>query len=147
MNLGERLKVAQALKEEVAQREILAKKAAHDEETLKMVMAVEHFFDYAFRLFEHRLLNGKVPGYVALGGKTFRLVASLLNTYRWDIPIQYSRQWREKGKGIWSPDHPCYELWVAFDERCKAAGLEPQWTSAHDGVGIESWYELTVSAA
>ncbi|KVP96704.1 hypothetical protein WJ97_12545 [Burkholderia ubonensis] len=130
----------------MARRAAMEKQAAGDEETLKLLLSTRHFFDYAFQVFEHRLLHGKVPGMIALGGKTFRDVASMLNTYQWNIPPQKSRLWRTEGKGIWTPGHPLYTVWEEFDARCKAAGLEPQWVSCDDGGARESWYELTVTA-
>ncbi|WP_157657777.1 hypothetical protein [Burkholderia ubonensis] len=147
MNLGERLKAVQGYQAELDRRAALLKKAESDEETLTLVLRTRHFFEYAFQLFEHRLLNHKAPGTIALGGRTFRDVASLLNTCQWSIPSLVSRKWRTEGKGIWTPSHALYAIWEEFEERCKAAGLEPQWTYAHDGVGMEAWYELTVTAA
>lgn len=147
MNLGDRLKAVQAYQDEADRRAALLKKAESDEETLKKMLAARQFFEYAFQLFEHRLMNGKAPGSVSLGGSDFRSTASKLDAFSWVIPAQRSRLWRTEGKGIWSTGHPLYPVWVEFDERCKAAGLEPQWSYAHDGCGMESWYELTVTAA
>ena len=146
MNLGAQLKAASAFQDELARRAARDKELAAEEAALCRDLVVRHFFDYAFRLFEFRLLNGRVPGSVSLGGKTFRDAAGLLDTFKWSVPPTKSRLWREEGKGVWTDGHPCHHLWVEFDERCKAAGLAPQWTSMHDGMGMDSWYELTVSA-
>jgi hypothetical protein len=108
-------------------------------------MAAEHFFDYAFRLFEHRLLNEKVPGKVKLGGSEFRHAAFDLETCKWKIPVNRATEWRTQGWGIWSVDHPLHRVWLEFDRSCKAAGLEPRWEYAYNG--DETWYELTVTAA
>lgn len=147
MNLGDRLKVVQAYQVEEDRRAALLKKAEHDEDTHMRVVRARQFLDYAFKMFEHRLLNGKVPGTIELGGRTFRDVAALLNTSQWNIPGSTTGRWRTEGKGIWSPGNPLYPIWEEFDAACKAAGLEPQWTYAHDGMGMEFWYELTVTAA
>jgi len=145
MNLGERLRAATAVEQESARRAALLKQAEVDEVTLRRVMAAEHFFDYAFRLFEHRLLNEKVPGQVRLGGMDYRHAASELETSKWSIPSNRAEAWRTEGNGIWTADHPLYAVWSDFDRRCKAAGLEPQWSYAYNG--DSSWYELTVTAA
>jgi hypothetical protein len=145
MNLGDRLKAAAAVEQEAARRAELAKQAEVDEVTLKRVLAARHFFDYAFRLFEHRLLNEKVPGKVKLGGVEFRHASFELETSKWNIPANCSAEWRTEGRGIWSTDHPLYTVWVDFERNCKAAGLEPQWAYTYNG--DDSWYELTVTAA
>lgn len=147
MSLGDHLKANVAYLDEASQRAALEKKAQTNEDTLKQLLMAKFFFDYAFRVFEHRLLNGKLPGAVALGGKTFREAADLLNSHRRNIPPQKSRLWRTEGKGIWSKNHPLYSVWEEFEARCSASGLVPQWVYAHDGVGCESWFELSVSAA
>lgn len=145
MSLGDRLRAQQAQQAEEAQRVSLQQKAERDEELFLKVIRLEQFFDYSFRLFEHRLLNGKAPGHIQLGHKTFRELATCLNTYNWSIPYAPGTDWRREGVGIWTKSNQFYSLWEAFEQRCAAAGLAPQWSPAHDGAGVESWFELTVT--
>jgi hypothetical protein len=145
MSLGTQFKQAQAFHDEAARRAELAKRAAAEEEALKRTLSSRHFFDYAFQLFELRLRHGSLPGVVALGGKAFNEAASALDTYKWSIRVDDTSAWRTTGKGVWLPEHPLHEVWQEFDERCKAAGLEPMWTYAYNG--DVSWYDLTVVAA
>lgn len=147
MNLGNQLKAAQVEQDEAARRARLKKTLAADEALLMRDLQVRHFFNFAFSVFAFRLERGQVPGSVALGGRTFREAASLLDTYRWNLPYTPNFDWRATGHGVWAPSHPCHALWLEFEEQCSAAGLVPQWTPCHDGVGMESWHELTVVAA
>lgn len=139
--LGQRILAAQELAAAAVRAKSLAEAAVHDEEALLLMLNTRHFFDVAFRLFEQRLLNGVVPGVVHLGGKTFRDVAFQLRTFSWRIPN--TATWRE-GVGVWSPVHPAHDIWLEFEARCAAQGIQPKWSYDHDGVGIESWYSLTV---
>lgn len=145
MNLGSQLTAAQAFQDEAARRAELTQRAAADEETLKRSLESRHFFNYAFQVFEHRLLNGMLPGTISLGGKTFRAAADALDTYKWAIPANEPGAWRAAGKGIWSVDHQQHAVWEEFDARCSAAGLAPLWMYVYNG--DESWYDLTVVAA
>jgi hypothetical protein len=145
MNLGSQLREAQLFQDEAARRADVAKRAAAGEDTLKRALSSRHFFDYAFQVFEHRLLNGILPGVISLGGKTFRTAATALDTYKWAIPANDPGAWRTAGKGVWSLEHPLHAVWAEFDARCAAAGLAPVWTHAYNG--DESWYDLTVVAA
>lgn len=144
MNLGTQLQQAVQWNNEAARRAEQAKRTAEAEVKFKNKMVVEFFFDYAFRLFEFRLLNGVLPGVVDLG-KTmpFREAASVLESYKWEIG--QSSDWRSNGVGVWAPGHPFHNEWRAFERRCSAAGVSPEWTYCSDGMGQNSWYELTVT--
>lgn len=146
-NLGQRMRQIETKTQEAAQRKTLAEEAERNEETLIAMLQVQHFFEYAFRVFEHRLLNGKPPGHISLGGRTFRDVATMLSTFRWDIPYGTSVDWRTQGRGIWTPSNKYHSLWLDFEARCAEVGLTPVWSPAHDGVGVESWFDLTVVPA
>ncbi len=147
MNLGSQLKAAQAHHDEAARLAALEKQRVASEARLLFDLEVRHFFNYAFSVFEFRLKHGQLPGTVALGGRTFRDAATLLKTYQWVLPGNPVPDWRTLCKGIWTPGMEGHDLWLEFDARCAAAGLAPQWTSCHDGMGRDSWYELTVVAA
>ncbi len=146
MNLGERLKAATAAEEEAARRAARARQAAQDEKTFEATVRAQQFFDYAYQLFAFRLINDQPVGTVALGGKSFRDVAFLLNISNWSIPGGSHGAWRH-GSGIWKSNNPLYDVWAEFSVRCKAAGLEPQWAYEHDGMAGDSWYLLTVKPA
>lgn len=146
MNLGDRLTANAVEQSAAAHRVMMEQQALAGEDALKQLLHGRFFFDYAFRIFEHRLLNGKAAGVVALGGKTFREAAFVLRTYQWSIPPQSNRRWRSEGIGIWTPTNALYPLWEEFEARCKAAGLAPHWSYAYDGGNVESWFELSVTA-
>ncbi len=147
MSLGAQLAAAQAAQEEAARRQAAGKQCELDEARLVAELQVRHFFNFAFSLFEFRLQRGQLPGKVALGARGFRDAAQLLETFRWAIPYQKGAEWRTAGKGIWTPGHACHDLWLEFEARCIVAGLAPKWSACDDGVGVESWYELTVVAS
>lgn len=147
MNLGSQLKAAQAHHDEAARLAALEKQRVADEARLLFDLEVRHFFNYAFTLFEFRLSTGQLPGTVALGGRTFREAATLLKTYQWVFSCNAGPDWQTRCRGVWTPGREGYDLWLEFEARCAAAGLAPQWTACLDGMGRESWYELTVVAA
>lgn len=147
MNLGAQLKAAQAHHDEAARLAALEKQRVAEEARLLFDLEVRHFFNYAFSLFEFRLKHGQLPGTVSLGGRTFRDAANLLRTVQWVHADRPDPDWRNYCKGVWTPGREGHELWLEFEARCAAAGLDPKWMPCHDGIGRESWYELTVVAA
>lgn len=48
------------------------------------------------------------------------------------------------GKPISVREHPNHEVWLAFKAWLDENGLDVSVVDQHDGVGIESWYELQV---
>jgi hypothetical protein len=145
MNLGDQLKAATVVESEFARRAALLKAADDGEKNLEKTLFAQHFFDHAYHIFAHRLMNEQLPGKMKLGGPTFREAATALGTSSWHIPVGVGCHGHAGGRGVWSAGHPLFHVWNEFLERCKAAGLEPEWSSSYNG--NESWYELTVTAA
>lgn len=108
---------------------------------------VRAFFDGAWATFSDKINSGSEPGSVVLDRRTLERIQMMVSPDArfWSLPL--SSNWREGGKGIWSPSHPYHFVWEEFLAKCELHGLEPSWTYAHQG-SFESYrWQLSLQLA
>lgn len=108
---------------------------------------VRAFFDSAWTTFSEKICSGVEPGSVVLDRLTMDSIQMMVSVDArfWALPL--SSNWREGGKGIWSPAHPYHFVWAEFLAKCELHGLEPHWTYACKG-SFESYrWELSLQLA
>ena len=101
---------------------------------------MQQFYDMARATFTADILAGRKPAQIRVeGGSENSMVAELLRTYN-KSPSE---------RGAANPKDrdfdPYYPLWEAFHKWAADSGLDAKWVHDHDGVGMRSWYYLTVA--
>ena len=100
---------------------------------------IQHFYDDARQTFTEQIMAGKRVTPIRV--ESYRhnpRVADLLKLYKKSPANPGNANPR-------SSDHdPYYPFWVEFRDWAAQNGLEAKWVSEHDGMGVNSWYLLTV---
>lgn len=139
-NLGELLKnnlshdaaAAQATAEDKARQK--REQAESDQFYMKQ------FYQMARDTFTADILAGRRPSRIRVeGGNENSRAAELLRTYNKSPSKPGSAKPTDRDFD------PYYPLWEAFRDWAAENGLEAEWVHDHDGVGIRSWYYLTVA--
>jgi hypothetical protein len=125
MTLGEKLKQQNA---ERAAREAAAERAKEMKKTAeeKLFLArVSVFLDYVRDSFIERVEAGNAI-------KPFRIKDSLM---------PYEKGMRRL---LNDPMHPARHVYAEFEKWIESEGLEVEFVQDHDGMGMESWYNLVI---
>lgn len=141
-SLGDRLKQIGATAEERARVEAADKQARKEREAAEEVATVRAFFNAAWLQFTTNIAEGRLPGSITLGRRSHDKAHTLLGAYSWNLP--WCQKWQAGGKGIWNQPSKFARMWTEFLVGCEENGLSPVWAYEHDGMGVESWWVLTV---
>lgn len=112
---------------------------ALSEEARAELQAVEDFYAKAKKHFIEGI-QACIPS-VRLGILVGRTPNKQDNTAIYNLLKLYNQQ---AVHAINKPGHPFYAPTKDFEEWAKAEGLAPRWRNEHDGVGVHSWWILTV---
>jgi hypothetical protein len=91
---------------------------------------VRNFFTKAESQFAEEILDGRPIRPIKVGDSENIDVANVLRIYA--------------GPQVTHPTHEYHALWVDFARWAESQDLNPRWATDHDGVGMRSWYLLTV---
>lgn len=100
------------------------------------LQAVKDFFHRAIRQFTTDILARIEIKPLLLGNGHNETVATILQTYRW-----------KRENGIGQPSHLYYAVWQEFQAWCTANDLQPEIEFHCDGIGKQSWHQLSVKPA
>lgn len=135
ISLGDMLRNKIAADAKAAVEEQQSKERKQQEKDADELRCVTEFYDMARTQFTNAIASGRKPEPIKVhsSGENSR-VASLLETYN-QSPDRLPKN---------SPFRPA---WEAFDSWATENGLRAVWSYDHDGVGIQSWYWLSVQPA
>lgn len=137
MNLGETLKATKDRTVAETNRQRIEREAATDMAKRHTLELVQLFFSQAREKIESEISMGEVPSAIPIGkpGKPHTELVNVLAGYGMDSLTAVS------------PKHPYHFAWQEFDTWARDNGLQAVLRFEHDGVGIASWYELSVKPA
>lgn len=145
LTLGQQLAQADALKKQAAHSAAAAMAAEQDLQKKKNFQLVHAFFESVKETLTSAIQQGVSSSdlTIQVGGIKSRTallhsepaVTALLNVYRYDKDARPESLGAQKAYGA---------IWEEFERWAHDQGLAPSWAYAHDGVGIESWLQLTV---
>jgi hypothetical protein len=100
------------------------------------LQVVKDFFHRAITQFTTDILARIEVKPLMLGNGHHEAVAAILQSYRW-----------KRENGIGQPTHPYHALWQTFQAWCSENDLQPQIEYYCDGIGKQSWHQLSVKPA
>jgi hypothetical protein len=141
-SLGEMLQARIARDEEAERQRVAAEAAERQAKQTREFKMIDLYFENAKNVIETAITSGtKIPE-ITLGKRagiefdSYEL-GSLLTTFRWS-------QTTPQGS-IADASHPYYSVWAAFRNWANENELRVGFDYCHDGMGMESWYVLTVT--
>lgn len=121
MTLGEKLQQTLNELEQAKINDLKAKAAADLEKVRKERKDIDDFLSNMTSLFTEQIESGKVP---------YKKIK------------EYNRQKWFRQAQVGKAAHQ--DMWSGFKQYWAKEGLSPQWTEDHDGMGAESWINMTL---
>lgn len=141
-SLGDRLVSNLAASAERSAQALRSERARRELKTAEELGHVRAFFAAAWAQFSGNISAGELPGKIVLGRGNFSKAEYALHAFQWSLP--FGTTWQKGGKGIWNQPGDYRAVWDEFLQHCRAHGLSPVWNYEHDGVGMQSWWTLSV---